>query len=195
MPTLNIAEQGVFWTVQGEGYFVGEPMIFVRAAGCSVGCPGCDTNYKFKRKVDVEWVVDECRRLRDNTGRAEYVWVTGGEPTDQSLGVLCSRLWRTGFKPCLATSGVREPEGQWWCLSVSPHSPDFVVRAGYEIKLVPGLNGLRLNDVDLTTISFGHKFVQPMEGSEGSLSDCLEFLKANPQWKMSPQCHKEWSLP
>ena len=195
MSKLKLAKQGVFWTVQGEGSFVGEPMIFIRLAGCSVGCPGCDTDYKFSEAVAVEDIIDQCYRIRNETGRAEYVWVTGGEPLDQNLRDLNKALWSAEFKPCVATSGVHETDSNWWCLSVSPHTVDFKVRAGYEIKLVPGLNGLDINAVDLSTISFGNKFVQTLEGGEKSLSDCLEFLKRNRHWRMSPQCHKQWRLP
>lgn len=195
MPKLKLAKQGVFWTVQGEGYFVGEPMMFIRLAGCSVGCPGCDTDYKYTETVEVGEIVERCVKLRHDGCRADYAWVTGGEPTDQRLAELNEGLWRAGFQACLATSGVRPIGEIWWCLSVSPHTEDFAVRSGFEIKLVPGLNGLDINKIDLSTISFGYKFVQPLEGSQESLAACLEFLKTNPYWKMSPQCHKEWRMP
>ena len=35
MSTLLIARQGVYWTIQGEGVFSGEPMLFLRLARCS----------------------------------------------------------------------------------------------------------------------------------------------------------------
>lgn len=194
MSKLRLARQGVFWTVQGEGYFVGEPMIFIRLAGCSVGCSSCDTDYSFSESVEVCEVIDRCELVRRENTRAEYVWVTGGEPTDQRLGDLNHGLWRSGFKPCIATSGCRDVSENWWCLSVSPHAADFRVRAGYEIKLVPGLNGLDLRSVDLSSIDFGHRFVQPLESNDESLTACLEFLKTHPNWRMSPQCHKQWGI-
>lgn len=195
MSKIKLAKQGVFWTVQGEGYFVGEPMVFVRLAGCSVGCKNCDTDYKFAEAVPAEEVVARCVRSREENGRAEYVWLTGGEPLDQDLEALWRGLADAGFKPCVATSGVHENTIPWWCLSVSPHTADFKVRSGFEIKLVPGLNGFDIESLDLSSISFGYKFVQPLEGDESSLQACLDFLKKNPSWRMSPQCHKQWRLP
>jgi hypothetical protein len=192
--TIALAQQGVFWTVQGEGYYAGEPMIFIRLAGCSVGCPTCDTNYRFHMEETVERIVDKCKRLRDEHRRAEFVWVTGGEPTDQDLSELNRALWHEGFKPCLATSGIREVKQSWWWLSVSPHSKDFVQRAGSEIKLVPGLNGLCLDDIDLRSSAFAHRYVQPMAGSDRSLSACLEWLKNHRYFKLCAQNHKSWGM-
>jgi hypothetical protein len=193
---IRLAKQGVFWTVQGEGWYAGEPMVFIRLSGCSVDCPGCDTNYQPHSEHDEADVVSMCEEARErNGGRAKYVWVTGGEPTDQDLLDLNLRLWGAGFKPCLATSGVREVEARWWCVSVSPHSADFKQRSGFEIKLVPELNGLRLEDLDLSHCSFGHWWVQPMAGSRSSLEACCDWLKTNHHFRMSPQSHKAWGMP
>lgn len=51
-PTLvKISE--VFSSVQGEGRYAGHPAIFIRFAGCSVGCYFCDT--KQAQKCEPEW--------------------------------------------------------------------------------------------------------------------------------------------
>lgn len=192
---IALAPQGVYWTVQGEGHLAGEPSIFVRLAGCSVGCPSCDTNYKHHEDVAEEEVVRRCSALREENRRAMYVWITGGEPTDQSLTLLNKLLWQAGFKPCLATSGVRKVIDQWWWLSVSPHTTDFVQRQGAEIKVVPGLNGVSIKELDLSGCSFSYHYVQPMAGSRESLEECLEWLRDNRVWTMSPQSHKSWGLP
>lgn len=192
---LNLAAQGVYWTIQGEGYYAGEPMVFIRLAGCSVGCKACDTNYQHSSTATEEEIVGLCDELRATHKRASYVWVTGGEPTDQDLHKLNKLLWNRGFKPCVATSGVRELTDKWWCASISPHTPDFKQRCGYEIKLVPGLNGLDLHTLDLSHCSFGYWWVQPMAGSRDSLEACCEWLKNNSHFRMSPQSHKSWGLP
>jgi 7-carboxy-7-deazaguanine synthase len=192
---LSLAPQGIFWTVQGEGHLVGEPMIFIRTAGCSVGCPQCDTNYRFHCNETTDRIVGACEKLRKEHKRAEYVWLTGGEPTDQDLSDVNSALWAAGFKPCLATSGIRKVHQKWFCTSVSPHTPAFVQREGQELKLVPELNGMNLEAIDLAACSFDHKYVQPMAGSRSSLDACLRWLKDHPDYTMSPQNHKTWGLP
>lgn len=40
---VNISE--IFSSIQGEGRFAGHPAIFIRFAGCSVGCGFCDTKH------------------------------------------------------------------------------------------------------------------------------------------------------
>ena len=192
---LKIAKQDVFWTVQGEGHYAGEPMIFIRLAGCSVGCAACDTNYSFASLREEERIVADCVRLREEHTRATYVWVTGGEPTDQDLGALNDLLWAAMFKPCLATAGTRSVEHRWWHTSISPHTADFVQRSGSEIKLVPELNGLDLDTLDLSGCSFSDWWVQPMAGSKTSLQSCLVWLKKHPHFRLSPQSHKSWGMP
>lgn len=192
---LKIAMQGVYWTIQGEGHYVGEPMIFIRLAGCSVGCQSCDTNYSFYREADEASVVAECVQLREKHKRAIYAWVTGGEPTDQDLSRLNSLLWDARFKPCIATAGTRLVEQRWWHISVSPHSGDFVQRSGSEIKLVPELNGLDLEKMDLSRCAFADWWVQPMAGSKTSLKKCCDWLEKYRHFRLSPQSHKSWGLP
>jgi organic radical activating enzyme len=192
---LKLARQGVYWTVQGEGALVGEPMVFVRLAGCSLGCASCDTNYAFWRECSVEEIADECRQQRYENNRAKYAWVTGGEPTDQDLEPLLRSLWSSGFVPCLATSGCRSVSADWGWVSVSPHTPDFAQRQGDEIKIVPMLNGLDPSSIDFTTTSFRHQYVQPMAGNRDSLAFCLDWVRQNIDWSFSPQCHKSWGLP
>ena len=164
---LKLASQGVYWTIQGEGHFVGEPMVFIRLAGCSVGCPKCDTNYKPVREATVDEIVAECVRAREENVRAKYVWVTGGEPTDQDLSGLNRAIW----------------------------DADFEQRMGAELKLVPELNGLSLDEIDLSGTDFGYRYVQPMAGSAKSLVACIEWVKTHNDYTLCAQSHKTWGVP
>ena len=194
--TLRLAAEGVFYTIQGEGYHAGEPSIFIRLAGCSVGCKQCDTNYRFHMIETVGRIVDHCLSLKQrHSGRPTMVWVTGGEPTDQNLEPLRMSLWNSGFKPALATSGVRAVKGLWAWLSVSPHSGAFAQRIGSELKLVPRLNGLDVFGMDLSGLQFPYLYCQPLAKNPTSLNDCLRFVEKYPRFKLTRQMHKEWGLP
>lgn len=180
-----------FKTFQGEGRYLGVPMTFVRFAGCSVGCPKCDTNYTHKLALSPEEIASNCAKLG-----LEWVWITGGEPTDQMDGLidLVGLLAELGHQVALASSGIREcPRVHF--LSVSPHTPNFVQRVGTEIKLVPGLNGLKISDIDISTIQFAYRYVMPMHGSDVSTQDCIDFISNTPGWLMTTQAHKAWRIP
>jgi len=43
-------------TLQGEGYHVGHPTIFVRVGGCSYRCHWCDTLYAVLPEYSSEWI-------------------------------------------------------------------------------------------------------------------------------------------
>ena len=202
-----LAKQGVFKTIQGEGVLLGEPQVFVRLAGCSVGCPECDTDYRVGVRLTAEDIV---RRCVEEAGHAKWVWVTGGEPTDHDLVPLVTELRKYGFRPALATSGVKEvtrgftfgevPGFEF--VSVSPHRVDesWVLRRGEQLNFVPGLNGLAWDAMDGVDVSgFAQKYITPLwshgAGSMQQVRDCVDWLDAHPGWKLGVQAHKFWSLP
>lgn len=145
-------------------------MAFVRLAGCSVGCPQCDTDYTVDSRATEGEIVDRVVEVMPLTrDRDSWVWITGGEPTDHELRPLLGELKARGFATALATSGVRRmiPPVDW--LSVSPHSLEpgkFHQRYGSEIKLVDGLHGLSIDEWARTwpddTTDFMYRYVQPM---------------------------------
>jgi len=198
-----LAPNGVFWTIQGEGHLRGFQMAFVRLAGCSVGCEHCDTDYSRDRTLSADEIASECDAVTPPTSRDRWVWITGGEPTDQDLRPLLGALRKRRFSIALATSGHRRfiPPVDW--LSVSPHDPGkWAQLYGNEIKLVPGLHGFSIGDFlrahpDSET-DFLYRYVQPLwlDGAESpqSLAACKAFLAGEPNWALSRQDHKHWSV-
>jgi 7-carboxy-7-deazaguanine synthase len=202
-----LAEPGVFWTIQGEGALMGEPMAFIRLAGCSVVCAQCDTDYRVTRRVQVSDLVREVQAVTPSQHSRPWVWITGGEPTDHDLVPLIVQLRAAGYHVALATSGVRQAPLVDW-LSVSPHTVDAAQRTGHELKVVPGLNGLTWADVEtFARWSFPYRYMQPiwyrtingpeMDGAEShkSMLECLAFVKAHPGWRLGIQSHKYWNVP
>ena len=192
-----LAKDGVFWTIQGEGALTGEPMAFVRLAGCSVGCPQCDTDYAVYRRVTVDELVAEVQSVvspeRQHT--QPWVWITGGEPNDHDLEPLIDVLHTVGFKVAVATSGKTAMQTKVDWLSVSPHSPDLMQRHGHELKIVPSLNGLRWEDVpNLGRYSFAWRFIQPLAGSADEMQKAIAFVRDTPGWRLSIQAHKVWGI-
>lgn len=201
-----IAPNGIFWSIQGEGHLRGFQMGFVRLAGCSVGCPQCDTNYSVARKLTAEEIVAEAEATWPKD-RDRWVWITGGEPTDHDLIPLLRAFGRE-HRVALATSGVRSfiPPVDW--LSVSPHTLEpsrFKQRYVQELKLVDGLHGLSLDtwaDAWDGTVDVFYRYVQPLSvrtstgfvEDPASLARCLAFLRKHPKWALSRQDHHVWSV-
>lgn len=197
-----LAPNGVFHTIQGEGHLMGEPMVFVRLAGCSVGCAECDTDYTVAERVSAGEIAIRIENLRRPT--THWVWITGGEPTDHDLTDLVLAIKDLPFIAiALATAGVNpvarrsERHGVNF-ISISPHDPaKWVHRSGCEVKLCPGLNGVRLSDFEPLMgdlMGFPYKFVSPCDGKPDTVKECVDWVEKYQGWKMTTQAHKRWNL-
>lgn len=91
----------IFYTVQGEGPFVGVPAIFVRLAGCNLQCPGCDTDYTQGRKRSTHsQTLAAARRLFEGSPHPKLLVLTGGEPFRQAAAIpaFVSAARRDGYQ-------------------------------------------------------------------------------------------------
>lgn len=202
-PRYPLSPSPVFFTLQGEAHLRGFQMTFLRLAGCSVGCAECDTDYSVDSRASAAEIADRVDAATPSTLRDRWVWVTGGEPLDHNLVPLYAELRKRRFSIALATSGTKRAIHAVEWLSVSPHDLNTVQLYGNEVKLVVGLNGLdpyawQAKFPDSQT-DFMYRYVQPVwrDGAEDpeALKTCLEFLRANPNWSLSRQDHKHWTVP
>ena len=204
--TYPIAPNGILATIQGEGALLGVPMVFVRLAGCSVGCPQCDTDYHVAERLTVSEIRARVETVR---GDASWVAVTGGEPADHDLAPLLQELRLCG-RIALATSGMKGLGAAGRLvdfLSVSPHGQpnELKILSGAQLNLVPGLNGLRLDDWHTFNFDFSrfeHRWVTPLHSELGNakyMADCLRFIRmrafaGGASWRLGVQAHKLWGI-
>ena len=95
----------IFYSVQGESSYAGQPCVFVRLTACDLRCSWCDTPYAFHegRKRPIEDVVAEVERYG-----CPLVEVTGGEPLLQDeVYPLMDELLLRGKTVLLETGGHR----------------------------------------------------------------------------------------
>lgn len=200
MSLYVLAPDGIFETVQGEGVHIGTPMVFVRFAGCPVNCPECDTNYEPTRdRLTALGIVK--RVVERASPRTEWVFLTGGEPLMYDLAPIREDLYRLGFKVACVTSGRYSVAPQLFdFLLVSCHEigPNWRQRFGDQVNIVPGLNGLKLADVEVNLSlfdGFPDKFVTPLDGAPVSeVAACRDFA-VKYGWRLGVQAHRVWGLP
>ena len=102
--TLTINE--IFYSIQGESTFAGQPCVFVRLTGCDLRCTYCDTEYAFYEGK--KWTLGE---IMDEVGKypCRLVEVTGGEPLLQKrVHTLMHRLCDEGYTVLIETSGAHD---------------------------------------------------------------------------------------
>ncbi|MCG2713151.1 MAG: 7-carboxy-7-deazaguanine synthase QueE [Candidatus Omnitrophica bacterium] len=81
MKTAKITE--VFFSLQGEGPYVGTGHVFVRFAGCNIKCRYCDTQKQRYKEYDVKALIFKVKNLLSEH-KAGYLSLTGGEPLLQA---------------------------------------------------------------------------------------------------------------
>lgn len=197
--TLPVME--AFYTLQGEGVFAGQAAYFIRLGGCDVGCTWCDVKESWDAeahpKVSVEAIVEEAA---SHPGRIAVI--TGGEPLMHDLGPLTSALRTAGLRTHLETSGTHPLSGEWHHICFSPK------------KFKAPLPEIRPAADELKVIVFHkHDLIWAQEQAAGLKAGCarilqpewsrrdemmplmVEFVKKNPEWRISLQTHKYLNIP
>ncbi len=75
----------IFKSIQGEGRYQGEPVIFVRLSGCTRNCSFCDTKYHVDQHLMTPKEVASA--IRSYSTGCRTVVVTGGEPLLQWIEI------------------------------------------------------------------------------------------------------------
>ncbi len=101
-PKLRVCE--IFYSLQGEASFAGQPCVFVRLAGCNLRCIWCDTAYAYDGgcEMTVGEIIEKI-----NAFSCPLAEITGGEPMLQEAGAcaLMSKLLQDGKTVLLETNG------------------------------------------------------------------------------------------
>jgi organic radical activating enzyme len=185
---LGLAE--IFYSVQGEGTYVGTPAVFVRLAGCNLNCRFCDTDYSLKFVAPVAEIVT---RVREAGGGCPMVVLTGGEPLAQREALeLIDALRADGRRIHVESNGsvaVVLPRDVW--LTVSPKErldPVMAARAN-EVKLI--VDGRIPHEWDGAFPAATPRFLQPEGNKPRNVELALAAAKAAPErYRLSLQTHK-----
>ena len=211
----GIAE--IFFSIQGEGEYVGQPMAFVRLAGCNYSCPWCDTDYGVKDRLTAAEIVSElirswplCGTPTQNLPVLEsdlHVCLTGGEPTMYDLAPLLDAM-PYGTTVHLESNGSASKETYLDLIQrgvhvvVSPKNSDGSASQGWvgpcmELKLVD-------QDQDLSrfgsTVNQATYWLQPLHDPDDEAlttrrtQEVVYKCISNPKWRVSVQLQKMLNL-
>ena len=183
----------IFYSLQGEGYFVGTPAVFVRFSGCNLRCPFCDTQHAKHTEMTISEIVAEIDRYP-----AETVILTGGEPSLVVDKEMVEAIKAGHRFVAIETNGTHQlPDNIDWITL----SPKFDVEGQEDAKVVISLcdelkvvyRGQDLSQYD--GIATNLRFLQPIDTGNDAMnrSICAATVRAcleNPKWRLSLQIHK-----
>ena len=189
-PYLKVNE--IFYSIQGEGPHTGMPAVFVRLAGCSMGCDFCDTRYAFAQGTEMS--------LQDIVARMESypcrnVVLTGGEPTEQDFPPLASLLKKRGWTVHMESNGAHEADVSaidFLVISPKKYVCQEMLTKAHAIKIVVGQKS-DLEDLKKYFHYAGtHTTVclQPESNLQENIDLCVDLIKQNPFLRLSLQTHK-----
>lgn len=184
----------IFYSIQGEGMHTGEAAIFIRLSGCNLHCAFCDTEHQTYQDLTEEEIVAQAAAFP-----AHLVVITGGEPTLQLTETLIDKLHEAGKTVAIETNGTHPvPRNVDW-VTASPKSAFVgdagkpVIKTADEVKMV--FDGVHIPADPPCGITAAHYLIQPCDTGDGErnreiINQCVEFIKNNPQWKLSLQTQK-----
>ena len=190
-----------FFSIQGEGFHSGKTAYFIRLGGCDVGCSWCDSRFSWNAEIhpmiDADTIIVSV--LKSGT---DSVVVTGGEPLMWNLDYLCSGLKKNNINTFIETSGAYSMSGKWdWiCLSPKKNMPPLtdICKIADELKvIIQDKSDFEWAEKYHRIVNDGCRlFLQPeWSRFEKVIPEIVEYVKANPKWRISLQIHKYMHIP
>ena len=204
----------IYYTIQGEGYHVGRPAVFLRFSGCNLWsgyerdrknaiCKFCDTDF-IGTDGDGGGKFDSPKQLANslkkfwpkNSNAKPFVVCTGGEPLLQLNNELIMEIRKVGFEIAIETNGTISLPNylDWVCVSPKANT-ELIVTEGDELKLVyPQIDS---SPEDYKQLKFDHFYLQPMDNMNKveNIKKTLRYCFKDPHWKISIQTHKFLNIP
>lgn len=183
----------IFYSLQGEGLHTGTPAVFLRLSGCNLKCPFCDTKHESFTEMTEEEIVEKVSAYPSRT-----IVITGGEPMLQLNASLTRLLHKAGFTIHIETNGSRLiPEGAEidWVTCSPKDGGKVIIQHIDELKVVfmgqySGQDMAQYDELNATEYR-----LQPLDtGNETQnltiRQQTIDYILANPKWKLSLQTHK-----
>jgi 7-carboxy-7-deazaguanine synthase len=100
---VSLIVNEIFFSIQGESSFAGQPCVFIRLTGCNLRCSYCDTQYAYNEGR--EYTVDQILEIVQSY-QCSLVEITGGEPLlQEETPHLVNHLLSKNFRVLMETNG------------------------------------------------------------------------------------------
>lgn len=188
----------IFYSIQGEGAWVGTSMIFIRFSGCNLSCSFCDTEFDSYTEMSVSQILNKIKNYP-----CSIICLTGGEPLLQVTNELIEDLncLDNEYTFHIETNGTIEtvPDSIDW-FTVSPKE-NWKLREGDELKVIwQGQSLKELNDKYMSDTDFDFYWLQPEYSylhvpflsplHEERLNKLCDLVKEDSRWGISVQLQK-----
>lgn len=189
-----------FYTIQGEGYHTGTAAYFIRIGGCDVGCHWCDVkeswNAALHPPTHIGQIVENAKKYADT------IVVTGGEPLMWDMTELTTNLKAQNLKVHIETSGAYKLSGVWDWICLSPKKNKLPTQTVYDAA-----NELKVIIHNKHDFIFAEEqaakvnpnailFLQPEWSKKEEMTPLIvDYVMANPKWRVSLQTHKYLNIP
>jgi 7-carboxy-7-deazaguanine synthase len=194
----------IFFSLQGEGIRAGTANFFVRFSGCNLHCNrdedgfDCDQEFTSGRRMTADDILDFCMKLN---GDCRNVIFTGGEPALQVDKYLLDAFRVTSnFTTCIETNGTFDLSTlgdtlSWITCSPKTAEHTLKLKNAHELKYVRNYG----QGIPKPKIEALYHLISPAFEPSGALDPktlawCIDLVKENPQWRLSVQQHKQWSV-
>lgn len=184
----------IFRSIQGEGVSTGRVTTFIRLAGCSMGCPFCDTSYAAYSLMSIpEILLAAAAAAAAGACDNDDVVLTGGEPLEQDVSELLFELDKFFSHVTIETNGTRPlPERMPGMvdISLSPKVPLHLIELSWCTSLkvlfpyiAPAITAERFTDFQAEEY-----FIQPLSGANREAYE--EVMRLGAPWRLGLQVHK-----
>ena len=189
-----------FYTIQGEGFHKGTAAYFVRIGGCDVGCHWCDVKESWNAQTHPPTAIESI--VANAANYSDTIVITGGEPLTWDMAPLTSALKRKNLQIHIETSGAYALTGTWDWICLSPKKNKLPVNDIYpaadELKVIV-YNKHDLHFAEQQAAKVGENcilYLQPEWSVRDKVTPMIvDYVMANPKWKVSLQTHKYLNIP
>ncbi len=197
--TLPVMES--FYSIQGEGFYTGNPAYFLRVGGCDVGCYWCDVKESWDSNIHPLRKVDELVR-EALSFPANTMVVTGGEPLMWDMKYLTDNVKKNGIRTHLETSGSHKLTGSWDWICLSPKKFQNPIKT-----IKPLANELKIIIKNKSDFEWAENqreginkhcklYLQPEWSEKDKIIPLIiDYVMRFPLWGISLQTHKYLNLP